>query len=759
MDLARQLLQQISDPTLGRDDIALLRCKLARELEEAGNFEAARGAMGDLWNRIGERPALQGLARHTAAEVLLRAGVLSGFLGGAKQVGGAQEFAKDLISKSAAIFRELHENEMVAEAQIELAYCYWREGASDEARVTLRDALTLLGSQVSVPKAVALLRLAIVEATATRYNDALRILTEAGPLFDAIESHAKKGKFHMNLAIVLKNLSIGEGREDYADRALVEYAAAAFHFEQAGHKRDLARIENNLGFLLLTLGRYKEAHNHLERARRLFASLKDNGSIAGVDETRARVMLAEGRAAEAERVMRDAVRTLEKGEEMAVLAEALTTYGTALARLDKQADARISLERAASLAEQSGDMEGAGLAALVIIEEIANHLTANELRSIYERASRLLANSQHTATLHRLRASADKIVLAQSGGIFKSPGPDFIYASKQTGELLRTAHRVAISGAAVLITGETGTGKEVLARLMHSWSGRPGEFVAINCGALTDTLIESQLFGHRKGSFTDAVQDNPGAARQAAGGTLFLDEVADLSAGNQGKLLRLIEYGEIHSLGVPLPEHIDVRIIAAANCDLKERVSRKQFRDDLFYRLQTFHLEIPSLRERPEDIPAIAEYFIKKANEKYGKNVYFTPETLEAMKALPLKGNARELQSLIERTMLIAAEGSAITAEAVEVVAHRQTHIASLANPWEGFSLKEEVRRFEDRFIEMALRDAHGMVTIAARLLGFSHHETLNSRLKNRNKNAQHVKKPADTRRRSIFGTARKKKS
>jgi tetratricopeptide (TPR) repeat protein len=425
MDLARQLLQQISDPTLSRDEIAMLRCRLARELEEAGNFEAARGAMGDLWSRIGERPALQGLGRRIAAEVLLRAGVLAGFLGGARQIEGAQEFAKDLISESAAIFTELDETEMVAEARIELAYCYWREGASDEARVTLRDALKLLGDVVNVQRAVALLRLAIVEASATRYNDALRILLEAGPLFDAVPSHAKKGKFHMNLAIVLKNLSIGEGREDYADRALVEYAAASFHFEQAGHTRDMARIENNLGFLLLTLGRYKEAHGHLDRARRLFASLKDNGSVAGVDETRTRVLLAEGRVAEAERIMRAAVRALEKGEEMAVLAEALTTYGTALARLGKQAEGRLTLERATALAEQSGDMEGAGLAALVIIEELAEHLTTNELRSIYERASPLLANSQHTVTLHRLRACADKIVIAQYGRTSRSLSPDF----------------------------------------------------------------------------------------------------------------------------------------------------------------------------------------------------------------------------------------------------------------------------------------------------------------------------------------------
>ena len=135
--------------------------------------------------------------------------------------------------------------------------------------------------------------------------------------------------------------------------------------------------------------------------------------------------------------------------------------------------------------------------------------------------------------------------------------------------------------------------------------------MAINCAALTDTLIESQLFGHKKGSFTDAIQDYPGAVREAAGGTLLLDEVGELSKTNQGKLLRLIERGEIHPIGATAPEYINARIIAATNRYLKEQVAQGNFRDDLFYRLQTFHLHIPPLRERVEDIPAIAAHFIE----------------------------------------------------------------------------------------------------------------------------------------------------
>jgi Tfp pilus assembly protein PilF len=142
MNLQTQLLHQIDDSTLTHAERARLRCQLAKELEEAGNYEAARGAMGDLWQRVGERPQLDGLDQHTAAEVLLRAGTLSGWIGSSKQIEGAQEFAKNLISESRTIFESLQETEKAAEALTDLAYCYWREGASDEARVILRDALT-----------------------------------------------------------------------------------------------------------------------------------------------------------------------------------------------------------------------------------------------------------------------------------------------------------------------------------------------------------------------------------------------------------------------------------------------------------------------------------------------------------------------------------------------------------------------------------------------------------------------------------------
>lgn len=748
MDLKIQLSQQINDPKLSVVERARLRCRLAKELQDSGNYEAARDAMGQLWQRIGERPQLDGLDPYVSAQVLLRAGSLSGWIGSANQIEGAQEIAKDLITESARIFESLQETESVAEAFIDLANCYWREGAFDEARVILQKALKLLAEKESEQKARALLNSALVESSSGKFNDALQILIKASPLFAENRNHAAKGRFHIELALVLRNLSELEHREDYLDRALIEYTAASYHLEQAGHTRYRARVENNLGFLLLTTGKFVEAHEHLNRARLLFVSLKDSGGTAQVDETRSRVLLAQGRNAEAEKVARSAVRTLEKGDEQSVLAEALTTHGMALGRLGRYEEARLTLERASGLAHRAGDVEGAGAAALTIIEELGEWLTAEEMAGIYVQADQLLANSQRQETLARLRSCVRRILEAERQSGDELDATNFVYADERTGELLRQAHRIAGTAGAVLISGETGTGKELLARLMHEWSGRPGKFVAVNGRALSETLIESLLFGHRKGSFSDAVQDHAGAVRQAMGGTLFLDEIAELSLAIQGKLLRLIERGEVHPIGADEPERVDVRIIAATNCDLKEQVTRKQFRDELLWRLNTFHLEIPPLRNRPDDIAPLADRFIQEFLKRHKRRVRFTPEAFAAMRQLPFKGNVRELRSLIECTVLTATDGAEIGGQEIEVLASRLRGKAALAEDWAGCSVEEEVLRYEASLIKLALEDAKGSVTHAARLLGITH-QRLSLMLQQRHKDLLSAKKPAQRRKRS----------
>jgi len=755
MNLATINQLQISDSALNYVRRVRLCCAAAAEFEESGDYEAARGALGEVWQRIGERPKLENLDQNTAAEVLLRAGVLSGWIGSARQIEGAQETAKNLISESAALFQSLDITEKVAEAHIDLAICYWREGAFDEARITLQDVLSRVADKDAVQHARALLNSAVVEISTTRFNEALRFLTEAAPLFEASENHAAKGRFHGQLALVLRNLGTVESRADYMDRALVEYAAASVHFEQAGNVRYCAGVENNLGFLHLAAFRFGEAHEHLDRARRLFVSLKDELHTAQVDETRARVMLCEKRNAEAEKVARAAVRSLEQGDEQSLLAEALTTHGVALARTKQFEEARAKLQRAVEVAHLAGDADSAGVAALTILEEMGECLAPDERLLVYERADQLLVHSQQTEILTRLRVCARRILSAKHGiAIEENPvaAPRFVYAAPETAALLRHAYHLSSvrDGASVLITGETGTGKEVLARMIHEWSGRAGAFVVVNCAALTNTLVESQLFGHQKGSFADAYEDHAGAARAAASGTLFLDEIGELSLANQAKILRLVEYGEVHSLGASMPERVNVQIIASTSRNLKDLLAKNSFRSDLFYRLSTFHLELPPLRERPADIAPLAELFFVEAMGRHGKRVRFAAEAMNSLRKLPLRGNARELRALIEQTLLAATDKTFITKEAIETIAQRQTALGNLADAWLNCSLEEEVRRYEGGLIKLALEQAGGSVTHAARLLAITH-QGLAFILDGRHQELLTARKPVKRRKRSII--------
>ena len=412
MTLTKDLLHKIADPTITPNERSQRRCELAKQLEMLGNYEAARETMGEFWRGIGIRPVLTGLESRTAAEVLLRVGALTGWLGSSKQSEGAQEKAKGLIYESIRIFEALPDEEKVAEAQTELAVCYWREGAFDEARVVMREALSCLDNTDSEVKAVALFRSAVIEVSAKRFNDALRIYTEATPLFKKVHNDALQGKFHHSFATALNYLIETECREEeeYVDRALMGYTEASYHYEQAGHARYQACVENNLGSLYSTIGRFTEAHEHLDRAQALLTSLKDRVHLAQVDETRAKVLLKQRRVAEAEKLVSAAVRVLEKGGEQSLYAEALTTQGIALARLGRMQGAHDALQKAVEVAEQAGDGESAGQAAMTIIEECGSHLSESELSEIYVRADELLGKSQNMATLKRLSACARRVL-------------------------------------------------------------------------------------------------------------------------------------------------------------------------------------------------------------------------------------------------------------------------------------------------------------------------------------------------------------
>jgi CheY-like chemotaxis protein len=398
-----------------RDNLTLaeraeLSCDLAKQFEKAGDYDAACKALAEFWPKANQPANVQGLDETIAAAVLLRAGAVAGWLGGASQTEGAQETAKDLITQSIEIFDRLGHTTSSAEARGDLALCYWREGAYDESRIHLVEALSQLSDDNIELKAVLLIRLAIVEVDRERFEDALSLYGQALPFVKQSEDHALQGSFHSEYGLLLRRLATPENRENYIDRALIEYTAASFHYEKAGNERALARVENNLGYLYFTIKRHKEAHTHLDRARQLFQKLRDIGAVAQVDETRARTLLAQGYVTEAERVVRAAVRVLERGGQQAVLAEALATHGVALARLGNDLRSRSLFERSATVAETAGDLEGAGRAKLSIIEELGEKISAVELVSIYRSAIDLLKNSQDPASTKRLISCAEIIL-------------------------------------------------------------------------------------------------------------------------------------------------------------------------------------------------------------------------------------------------------------------------------------------------------------------------------------------------------------
>lgn len=389
-----------------------LACELAKQLEKTGEYEAACEALIEVWPKRLEPPRLDGLDETTKARVLLRVGALTGWLGSADHIEDTQETAKNLLTQSREAFHHLGNSNKEAEAHGELALCYWREGALDEARIQLRAALPLLSEEDSELRAVLLIRAGIVEATAGRSNEALRLYEEAADDVERSHDHALKGTFHNSLATLLTRMASVGDRQDYSDRALIEYAAASFHFEQAGNHRYMGRVENCLGYLFFTIRRFEDAHLHLDHARRVFFQLCDMGMSAHVDETRARVLLAEGRFTEAERVVRSAIKTFERGAHHALLAEALTTDGVIMARMGNYSRARAVLQRSSDIAQTVGDLEGAGRAQLTIIEELGNQTPLKELGAIYRSALQLLVETQDTTSRKRLISCAERVITA-----------------------------------------------------------------------------------------------------------------------------------------------------------------------------------------------------------------------------------------------------------------------------------------------------------------------------------------------------------
>jgi len=289
--------------------------------------------------------------------------------------------------------------------------------------------------------------------------------------------------------------------------------------------------------------------------------------------------------------------------------------------------------------------------------------------------------------------------------------------SKALKDLLEMVRKVAPTQATVLITGESGSGKELIAHAVHALSDRKDKFfLPVNCGALPETLLESLLFGHIKGSFTGAYANQEGLFERARGGTIFLDEIGEIPQHLQVKLLRALEAKEILPIGNTTPRRIDVRVLAATNRDLKREVEEGRFRDDLYFRLNIMEICIPPLRERPEDIPLLVDYLIRKHNPELKKNFKGAEqEVIHVLMSLPWKGNVRELDNVIEHTMILA-DGDWITVKDLPLSVLGVKDEVTVFTP----NLKEALRQFEKQHIMRVLEQAGQDRKEAARLLDIS---------------------------------------
>jgi DNA-binding NtrC family response regulator len=347
----------------------------------------------------------------------------------------------------------------------------------------------------------------------------------------------------------------------------------------------------------------------------------------------------------------------------------------------------------------------------------------NVLATLLERAIQHKSLVKETERLHRQ--------LSQQGYL-----ADLIGTSQRMREVFSLIQQIAPSSASVLITGESGTGKELVASAIHKLSPRAGKpFVALNCAALPETLIESELFGHEKGAFTGAVGRRPGCFEQAHGGTLFLDEIGDMPIAMQPRLLRALQESTIRRLGATSEISVDVRVLAATNKSLPELIQNKLFREDLFYRLNVFQIDLPPLRDRKDDILPLSEGIIRDLNRKHDYRVTdIHPASLERLQEHHWPGNVRELRNVLERSLIIAREGTLLPAHLARTIGSNASvpSVPEAAPVASGNSISVEAGRplseVEKAYIQLTLKTTGNNKKRAAQILGISL-RTLHSRV------------------------------
>ncbi|MFN7982582.1 MAG: sigma-54 dependent transcriptional regulator [Vicinamibacterales bacterium] len=366
--------------------------------------------------------------------------------------------------------------------------------------------------------------------------------------------------------------------------------------------------------------------------------------------------------------------------------------------------------------------ENYGLVEIIMISSVSDIETAVQAmkHGAYHYVTKDVDHDQLRSIVHNAseRQDLNRQVLALSAQVADQAGREFVVGpSRLTRDIIDLVHKIAKLSATVLILGESGTGKELLARLIHREAGEPdAPFIAVNLAAIPKELVESTLFGHEKGAFTGALRQQLGKFELAANGTLFLDEIGDLRLDLQSKLLRAIQEGEIERVGGEKPIKTSFRLIAATNVDLEKAVKEGRFREDLYYRVNVIPIKMPALRERSEDIPQLAEFFLQRYNARFRKNIGgITEPTMAMLKKYWWPGNIRELENLIERLVAVN-DKDYIGEEDIPL----EFHFAQLEPQGQrtGSLFDDATRTFERNFILRSLEKCGWNVTATSEYLG-----------------------------------------
>ena len=622
-----------------------------------------------------------------------------------------------------------------------------------EARLALRRgdaaqalaAATQIADTEDVPPAYATqAELIAVEAllTSGRLEEAEQRLTAASGLLPAAGMSSVWGEF-------LRLRGRVRSRAGRTTDAFHDLGQSVSVFDLLGEKYQAGLSYLELGKLAGTAGARSRATRYLTDAVAIFESLDaqpdladTRAAIAGMPTSATGAFLgahSDGDAALVRRIVDAAVTpALLAKEGTTALLEACDAQSAVIftqphaGEIHVVASAGCDGETARAMAGAAARSIGASSSPLLMVDAIGQEGSAPRFVAMSAVRAFPPPVLQRFATLCAVLRQGFELCSARERPGEPTPGtierslepliPGFVCASAAMQRVTDQIQRLQGSDLTVLITGESGTGKDLVARAIHAGSPR-GErlFLPYNCTSATRELADSQLFGHRRGSFTGAVADQPGVISSATGGTIFLDEIGDLPLDVQPKFLRFLEQGEILPVGETRPIRVDVRVVAATNADLEQRVTENTFREDLFYRLSVIRIHVPPLRDRREEIPHLSTFFVREASERLGKpGVRLSPETLDMFDAFSWPGNVRQLRNEIQRAVAMAEAGGLITPDLLSSVFAGPPTDTAGPRRVRNITLGAAVERLEREMIEGVLQRTSGNVSRTARALGLT---------------------------------------